>query len=84
MPTYGIIEAVNILSNGFLCIITCMEYGSPNHLCFQCLKEGFNHGVVVAIAFAGHGGHDTIFLQLCLIIKGAILAATVRMMDQAF
>lgn len=64
--------------------ITRLEYGSPNHLWFQCFEEGFNHGIILAIAFARDNEHDIIFLRLCLIIKRTILVPVIGMMDQAF
>ena len=64
--------------------ITRLEYGFPNHLWFQCFEEGFNHGIILAIAFARDNEHDIIFLRLCLIIKRTILVPVIGMMDQAF
>src|ERR1700719_5208887 len=50
---------------------------------FARSEERLHHGVVVTISLAGHRDQDAVLAELGLIVDRAILAATIRMVDQA-
>src|ERR1700687_1550365 len=82
MAPDGIVEPVDIAANGLVGFLAGVEDGPPDELGFQGLKERLHHGVVVAISLAGHRDQDVVLAELDLIVDRAILAATIRMVDQ--
>lgn len=48
----------------------------------QCFEERLDHGVVMAVAFAGHRDLDAALGEFGLVIARAILATLVGMVDQ--
>ena len=82
MAPDGIVEPVDAAANGLVGIVVGVQDGPPDALGFQGLEERLDHGVVVAIPLAGHRKQDGVLVELGLIIDRAILAATIRMMDQ--
>jgi len=83
MAPDGIVEAVDISGNRRLGLVACVEDGAPNELGFERLEECFDHRIVVAVAFAGHGDAHAMSIEFGLIVDRAILAAAVGVMDQA-
>src|SRR3954453_18821800 len=82
MAPDGIIEPVDVSANSPVCLLAGVEDGPPDELGFQGFEERLHHGVVVAIPLAGHRDQDAVLAELGLIIDRAILAATIRVMDQ--
>src|SRR6266568_1776718 len=82
MAPDGIVEPVDVAANGVVGFLAGVEDGPPDELGFQGLKERLHHGVVVAISLAGHRDQDAVLAELGLIVDRAILAATIRMVDQ--
>src|SRR3954468_24983090 len=82
MAPDGIVEPIDVAANSLVCLLASVEESPPDELGFQGLEERLHHGVVIAIALAGHRDQDAVLLELGLIIDRAILAATIRMMDQ--
>ncbi|MFT7577712.1 MAG: hypothetical protein ACI9XZ_004115 [Alphaproteobacteria bacterium] len=62
-PTW-IIEAVDVLANGIFSFASLRIAGAPDEFGFDCLENGFDHGVVVTISFAAHGAHEELCLNL--------------------
>ena len=73
MAPDGIIEPVDIAANGLVGLVAGIEDGPPDELGFQGLEERLDHGVVVAISFAGHRDQNGVLLELGLIVDRAIL-----------
>ena len=71
MAPDGIIEPVDIAANGLVGLVAGIEDGPPDELGFQGLEERLDHGVVVAISFAGHRDQNGVLLELGLIIDRA-------------
>src|SRR5215208_7967014 len=82
MAPDGIVEPTEVAANGPVGLLAGVEDGPPDELGFQGLEEGLYHGVVIAIPLAGHRDQDTVLLELGLIVDRAILATTIRMVDQ--
>lgn len=84
MPSAWVIEGVDIVSDLSLGLNPGFVNGAPDHLGFDGSEHGFDHGIVVAVAFARHGYDEAMRLQEFLIIARAILAAAVAVMDHIF
>ena len=82
MAPDGIVEAVNVATNGLGRLLTGVEDGPPHQLGFEGLEERLHHGVVVAIPLSGHRDQDAVLAELGLIIDRTILAAPIGVMDQ--
>ena len=54
MSAVRIIEAVDVLEDGGFGLATGFPIVPPDQLGLDCFEEGFNRGVIVAIAFAAH------------------------------
>ena len=78
-----IVEAIDVTADCRLGLGSRLEDGAPDQFGFQGLEEGLDHRVVEAVSFPGHRDLDAMFLQLGLVGCGAVLAATICMMDQA-
>jgi hypothetical protein len=48
-PPGGDCRAVDVTGNGVCSLLSGEEHGSPDEFGFQGLKEGLDHGVVVAV-----------------------------------
>ena len=75
MAPDGIVEPVDVATNGLVGILAGIEDGPPDKLGYQGFEERFHHGVVIAIPLAGHRDQDAVLRELGLIIDRAILAA---------
>src|SRR5579864_5326319 len=82
MAPDGIVEPVDVAANGLVGLLAGVEDSPPDELGFQGLEERLHHGVVVAISLAGHRDQDAVPAELSLIVYRAILAATIRVVDQ--
>ena len=83
MAPSRIIETVDVLKDGGCCLTPCWPTLSPKHFGLQALEKGLDHGVVVAVSFAGHGRCHPVFSQFLLEIMRAVLAAAIRMENTA-
>ena len=80
----GIVEAIDIASNGLRSLVTGIKDGAPEELGLDRLEERLDHGIVVAISFSGHGGTGAVAAQFGLVVYKTILAAAVRMVNEPF
>ena len=83
MPTARVIEAVNVLEDGCLSLATRFPRPAPDQLSLDRLEEGFDGGIVIAVALAAHRGQQPMLAQDLLIVMRTVLAATVAMEDAA-
>src|SRR5271165_4319779 len=81
MPAHGIIEPVDISGDGIFGLKARLEAGAPDQFRFDRFEQSFHHGIVIAIALATHRNDETVPVEDSLVIIGAILAATIRMMQ---
>jgi hypothetical protein len=58
MAPDGIVEAIDIPADSVLGLGSRLEDGAPDEFGFQCFEERLDHGVVIAVAFAGHRDLD--------------------------
>ena len=54
MTATRIVEAIDVLEDGQLCISACVPWPPPDQLCLDRLEEGLDSGVVIAVALAAH------------------------------
>ena len=79
MASAGIVEAVDVLEDGSLCLPACWPFLPPDRFGLQAFEERLDGGVIVAITLSAHRWLQAVGLQLLLIIVGAILAAAIGM-----
>lgn len=60
-----------------------MGAGAPDQFGFDRLEHSFHHGIVIAIAPAAHRGDVAVPASHPPVMIGAILAATIRVMQNA-
>ena len=82
MASDWIVEAVNVTANRFFGLPPCLEACAPDQLRFDCLEDGLNDGIIIAIAFATHGRDHAGPFNEPAIVVGTILAAPVGMMNE--
>src|SRR3954465_5365946 len=78
MAPNGFVKPVDGAANSPGGFVAGIEDGPPDELGFQGLEERLDHGVVVAIALAGHREQDAVLVELALIIDRAILGGFKR------
>lgn len=79
-----IIEPVDVVSNSDFSIRSGKKNCSPDKFRFQRLKHSFDHGVVIAIPPSAHQYDKAAIFQYFLIVCRAILASTIRVMNDFF
>ncbi len=84
MPSAGVVEGVDIGFDFLFSVAAGFVNGAPDQLGFDGFKDGFDHGVVIAITFARHGYDEAVGFEELLIGVGAILATPIRMMNDPF
>ena len=83
MSPDGIVEAVDIASDFGGRFSPAPEDSAPDEFGLQRLEERLDHGVVEAVSLSRHRDHNAVLPQLGLIIEGAVLAASVRVVNEA-
>lgn len=68
MPSAWIVKAIYVFEDGDLCFATRPPRSLPQQLSLDCLKEGFDRRVVVAIAFATHRHLEAMLAQDFLVV----------------
>jgi hypothetical protein len=82
MAADGIVEAVDVTADCARGLDPALEDGAPDEFGFEGLEERLDHGVVEAVSFARHRDRDAVLSQLSLVLDGAVLAATVRVVNE--
>ena len=83
MASAWIVEGLDGVEDGLLGLLARLPMSSPCQLVFDGFEEGSHCRIVGAVAFATHGGAQTIILQQFLVFVAAILATTVAVVDAA-
>lgn len=55
MPALCVTECFNLVTNGDLSLLACLKYYHPDELGFDGFGNGFDHGIILAIAFGANG-----------------------------
>ncbi len=79
MPSYGVIEAVDVTSNGGFGLVAGAPDGAPDQLGLDGFEHGFDHRVVIAIALAAHRRSEAVILQELQISVRAVLGGFNRL-----
>src|ERR1700722_6987884 len=82
MAADGIVEAVDITADCDRGFDPALEDGAPDEFGLEGLEERLDHGVVEAVSLARHRDRDAVLSQLSLVLNGAVLAATVRVVNE--
>src|SRR5271163_4394406 len=83
MAADGIVEAVDVTADCARGFDPALEDGAPDEFGLEGLEERLDHGVVEAVSLARHRDRDAVLSQLSLVLDGAVLAATVRVVNEA-
>jgi hypothetical protein len=83
MQTHAVVEADDVVSDviGGLAVIGVIALPDAFH--FEVQEEALHDRVVPTITFAAHAAHQAVLRQQRLMQRAGVLAATVRMHDQA-
>jgi hypothetical protein len=82
MAPAGVIEPFDVVTNGLLSLVACGEPRAPDEFLFDGLEYAFDHRVVVAIPTPTHRGDEICRTQHVSIIRRAVLAAAIGVMNQ--
>src|ERR1700690_937455 len=82
MAADGIVEAVDVTADCARGFDPALEDGAPDEFGLEGLEERLDHGVVEAVSLARHRDRDAVPSQLSLVLDGAVLAATVRVVNE--
>ena len=82
MAADGIVEAVDVTADCARGFDPALEEGAPDEFGLEGLEERLDHGVVEAVSLARHRDRDAVLSQLSLVLDGAVLAATVRVVNE--
>ena len=82
MAADGIVEAVDVTADCACGFDPALEDGAPDEFGLEGLEERLDHGVVEAVALARHRDRDAVLSQLSLVLDGAVLAATVCVVNE--
>jgi hypothetical protein len=82
MAADGIVEAVDVTADCARGFDPALEHGALDEFGLEGLEERLDHGVVEAVSFARHRDRDAVLSQLSLVLDGAILAATVGVVNE--
>src|SRR6476646_4663310 len=82
MAADGIVEAVDVTVDCACGFDPALEDGAPDEFGLEGLEERLDHGVVEAVSLARHRDRDAVLSQLSLVFDGAVLAATVRVVNE--
>ena len=83
MRSFPVIIRLDIFKDLTLCFISGFKPIPVDFFYFQRVQETLGNGIVPAIAFSAHARRDPVLFKQRLIIAAGILAAAVRVMDQA-
>jgi hypothetical protein len=78
MTPNGIVEGVDIRTDGRFGLRASEEHRPPSHLRFQGFEKGLDDSIIAVISLDGHGDVKALTARLDLIIDGTLLAAAVR------
>ena len=81
VSAFSVIEALNVIKDICLCVISCQLSCAVNPLTFEQPKETFNDGIVIAIAACTHAALNAVLLEFFAEVIARILTAAVGMMD---
>ena len=82
MPPLAVVKKIDILGDLRHRLAPRLVAPMVNELGLQGAEEALHRGVVVAVAFAAHGGFDTELPEQFLVVLRAVLTASVRVMNQ--
>ena len=83
MPPLAIVEQFDVFEDFASCLGSATPAALITQFDFQCGKKTLRHRVIPAIAFATHAAQETVRRQQSLILIAGVLAAAVRVMQQA-
>jgi CRISPR/Cas system-associated endonuclease Cas3-HD len=69
----AVVEAVDVLEEGLISLVSGGSILPPDQFGFQGLEESLDSGIVVTVALAAHRHHEAKVMQPLLIIMRTIL-----------
>ena len=68
MAPARIVKPIDVLKQRQFTLTPGVPELSPNQFGLQRLEEGFNHSVVITVAFAAHGNLEAVLFQQFIVI----------------
>ena len=82
MQSSAVIKGFDVVKDGGARLGQGDEAVMVNELLFEAAPEGLDEGIVVAIAFAAHGGEEPVLSQELPVSRAGELTAAIRVEDE--
>jgi len=79
----SVVKHFNEIEDGMACFVSGFEVAAVDEFLLEGASEGFHGGIIVAVAFAAHGGDGLCVLQGLAVVVTGVLDAAVGMKEQA-
>ena len=79
MPSFAVIEHLNVFKNSQLCLLTGSLLRVMTALGFQGMEAAFSRGIIPAVPFTAPAAHKPVAAKRLLELHGGILAPTITM-----
>lgn len=84
MSALTVIEDFDVIEDSGLGLAAGGKFLAVDHFQFEGAPEAFDVGIVVAVAFAAHGGDQASLGESGAIVRGSVLHAAIGMEQQVF
>src|ERR1044071_4159309 len=84
MGALAIVEDFDVIEDGGLSLAASGKFSAIDHFQFEGAPEAFDVSIVVAVAFAAHGGDQARLGEGGAIISRSVLHATIGVKQQIF
>ena len=83
MQSGAVIEGLDVVEDGSACFGEGSEAVMIDELVFEAAPEGFDKGVIVAVAFAAHGSEQSMLREQLAVGGAGELAPAIGVEDEA-
>src|ERR1019366_3275206 len=84
MGAVTIVKAFDVIKDLGACLVAGDEVAAVNQFQLAGAPEAFHGGVVVAVAFAAHGGHQACLTEGTSVIGAGVLDTPIGMKQQIY
>ena len=82
MTALSIVEHLHVLEDVLCRVFTARVVSMVHELALECPEEAFDTGIVPTVAGAAHAGRDAVGGEYVLVLRGGLLAAAIRVVQQ--
>ena len=83
MEASAVVKHFNKIKDSQAGLRTCFEVTTVDEFVFESAPEGLHCGIVIAVAFATHGGDGLCVLEGMAMVVTSVLNAAIGVKDQA-